>query len=60
MIEVVLTGTGNPYPAPGRAANGTLVKIKGLVLQFDAGRATALQLAEAGMRCQQLDALRRP
>ncbi|GAA2412419.1 hypothetical protein GCM10010191_22300 [Actinomadura vinacea] len=49
MTTVTLTGTGVPYPAPGRAGAGTLVRSGDTVLQFDAGRATTLHLAEAGV-----------
>lgn len=51
-LEVVLTGTGVPHPAPGRAGAGTLVRYRvgdrRVALQFDAGRATVLRLSEAG------------
>lgn len=51
-FEVVLTGTGVPHPSPGRAGAGTLVRYRDgerrIALQFDAGRATVLRLAEAG------------
>ena len=46
---VTLTGTGVPYPAPGRAGAGVLVQHGQTALQFDAGRATALRLVEAGV-----------
>lgn len=55
--EVVITGTGVPHVAPGRAGAGVLVRHDGGALQFDAGRATSLRLAEAGVRCHELDAL---
>ena len=55
--EVILTGTGVPHPAPGRAGAGTLVRTGQVAVQFDAGRATALRLAEAGTHPAQLDAL---
>jgi ribonuclease Z len=44
---VTLTGTGVPYPAPGRAGAGVLIQHGQTALQFDAGRATVLRLAEA-------------
>jgi ribonuclease Z len=47
---VTLTGTGVPFPAPGRAGAGTLVRYGDLALQFDAGRATAMRLAECGVQ----------
>lgn len=55
--DVVLTGTGVPHIAPGRAGPGALVRSGDLRLQFDAGRATTLRLAEAGAPCASLDAL---
>ncbi len=47
--EVILTGTGVPHAAPGRAGAGAMVKYKNTVLQFDAGRATVLRIIEAGV-----------
>ncbi|MCX4919043.1 MBL fold metallo-hydrolase [Streptomyces sp. NBC_00687] len=44
---VTLTGTGVPYPDAGRAGAGVLVRHGRTCLQFDAGRATVLRLAEA-------------
>src|SRR5215470_7367001 len=55
--EVILTGTGVPHPAPGRAGAGTLVRAGQVAVQVDAGRATALRLAEAGTHPAELDAL---
>jgi ribonuclease Z len=55
--EVVITGTGVPHLAPGRAGPGVLVRHGETALQFDAGRATALRLCEAGTQPQQLSAL---
>src|SRR3546814_1188306 len=46
--EVILTGTGVPHPRPGRAGPGELVRYGDTALQFDAGRATASRLREAG------------
>ncbi|MGA0878652.1 MAG: MBL fold metallo-hydrolase [Ilumatobacteraceae bacterium] len=46
---VTLTGTGVPHVAPGRAGAGVLVSYDSCHLQFDAGRATVLRLAEAGV-----------
>lgn len=57
MTELVITGTGVPHLAPGRAGPGALVRHGDVVLQFDAGRATALRLCEAGVRMDQLSAL---
>ncbi|MFE9687237.1 MBL fold metallo-hydrolase [Streptomyces sp. NPDC006285] len=54
---VTLTGTGGPYPHPGRASAGVLVQHGDTALQFDAGRATVLRLADAGIRPGDLSAL---
>lgn len=54
---VTLTGTGTPRATPGRAGSGTLVRVDDAVLQFDAGRATLLRLAEAGVNAADLSAL---
>jgi ribonuclease Z len=53
---VTLTGTGVPHVAPGRAGAGVLVSCGDVHLQFDAGRATVLRLAEAGVLPHQLSA----
>lgn len=55
--ELIVTGTGVPHLAPGRAGPGAFVRHGKLRLQFDAGRATALRLCEAGVRAQDLTAL---
>ena len=55
--RVILTGTGVPHTAPGRAGPGTLVRSGAVALQFDAGRATALRLADAGVQLADLDVL---
>jgi len=55
--QVTITGTGVPNIAPGRAGAGVLVKVGDTALQFDAGRATALRLSEAGVLAQQVTAL---
>jgi ribonuclease Z len=54
---VTLTGTGVPHPAPGRAGPGVLVRHGATALQFDAGRATVLRLADAGVGIHELSAL---
>jgi ribonuclease Z len=54
---VTITGTGVPHLAPGRAGPGVLVEHGDVRLQFDAGRATALRLAEAGIPTGSLSAL---
>lgn len=54
---VTLTGTGVPHVAPGRAGPGVLVRHGDVALQFDAGRATVLRLAEAGLAPHQLSAI---
>jgi ribonuclease Z len=46
---VTLTGTGTRFPASRRAGPGALVRHGDLALQFDAGRATTLRLAEIGV-----------
>jgi ribonuclease Z len=55
--ETIITGTGNPPPDGDRAGAGVLVKHGALALQFDAGRATSMRLAAAGVGCGDLDAL---
>lgn len=55
--EVILTGTGVPHPAPGRAGPGVLIRCGEVALQIDAGRATVLRLAEAGCALHSLDAI---
>ena len=55
--RITITGTGVPHLAPGRAGPGVLVEHGDVRLQFDAGRATALRLVEAGVRTNQLSAL---
>lgn len=55
--HVTLTGTGVPHPSPGRAGPGALVRYGDIALQFDAGRATVLRLAEAGCEPHALTAL---
>jgi ribonuclease Z len=47
---VVLTGTGVPHAAPGRAGAGVMVRHGDTVLQFDAGRGTVLRVIEAGVQ----------
>lgn len=57
MTEVILTGTGTPIPEPGRAGPGVLVRHEDVVLLFDAGRATALRMIEAGVELTELAAV---
>lgn len=57
MIEVTLTGTGTPVPSGDRAGAGVLVRTDDALLQFDAGRATTLRLAAAGVRLGDVDAV---
>lgn len=57
MTDVIITGTGVPHLSPGRAGPGVLVRAGDTLLQFDAGRATALRLVEAGVRVGDLSAL---
>ncbi len=54
---VVITGTGVPQVDPTCAGAGVLVRTENHHLQFDAGRATAMRLAEVGVRPPMLDAL---
>jgi ribonuclease Z len=56
-LSVTLTGTGTPWPHPGRAGAGTLVRAGDVALQFDAGRGTTLRLADAGLLTGALSAL---
>jgi ribonuclease Z len=46
--DVIITGTGNPAPAPDRAGPGVLIRCGDVSLQFDAGRGTVQRLAGAG------------
>lgn len=60
--RATVTGTGLPPVEPGRAGPGALVTYRAedgssTHLQFDAGRATALRLAEAGVHPSTLDAV---
>ena len=55
--QVFLTGTGYPRPDPERAGPGVLVRHGDCVLQFDAGRATAMRLAALGVSCRELSAV---
>ena len=55
--DVVLTGTGIPTVSPERAGPGVLVRCGDASLQFDAGRATTMRLAAAGVACGDLTAL---
>lgn len=56
-MQVVLTGTGTPIPAPDRAGAGVLVRGQGYALQFDAGRATTMRLGAAGLGLDRLSCL---
>ncbi|MBU3690366.1 MAG: hypothetical protein B7C54_03270 [Acidimicrobiales bacterium mtb01] len=60
-LDVVLTGTGVPHPAPGRAGAGTLIRYRDgdttVGLQFDAGRGTTIRLVEAGSPASHLAAM---
>lgn len=55
--SVTITGTGTPMVAPGRAGPGALVQHGDIALQVDAGRATTLRLAEAGLDLADLTGL---
>ena len=54
--ELIVTGTGMPRVAPGRAGPGVYVRHGDIRLQFDAGRATSLRLIEAGVAAEELTA----
>jgi len=53
-MDIVLLGTGFPFPSPDRAGPSTLVKAGGLDLLFDCGRGVLLRLAGAGLNPVQL------
>lgn len=55
--HVILTGTGVPHAAPGRAGAGVLVRRGDVILQFDAGRATVLRIIEAGIHPTEVTAV---
>ena len=55
--EVIVTGTGIPGVDPNRAGAGVLVRHGDIALQFDAGRATAERMVEAGTDLAELDAI---
>ena len=55
--SVTITGSGTPGPSADRAGPGVLVRVEGLALQFDAGRATVMRLAALGVRPPDLDAV---
>ncbi len=55
--QVILTGTGVPHAAAGRAGPGVMVRHGRTALQFDAGRATTMRLAELGIRPPELTAV---
>ncbi len=55
--EIVVTGTGVPSIDPARAGAGVLVRHDDVVLHFDAGRATAARVVEAGVDVADIDAL---
>ncbi len=54
-IEVVLLGTGNPLPDPGRAGAATLIRVGGRTILVDAGRAVCMRLMAAGVLPMMLD-----
>lgn len=56
-MRLTVTGTGTPIPCPGRAGPGAFVRSGDTLLQFDAGRATVLRLAEAEVSPADLTAL---
>ena len=56
-MQITLLGTGGPRPDPTRQGPATLVEASRMTLLFDAGRGTATQLAKAGVRVEDLDAV---
>jgi ribonuclease BN (tRNA processing enzyme) len=56
-MNITLLGTGGPRPDPTRQGPATLITAGGLRLLFDAGRGVATQLARAGVRTDDLDAV---
>lgn len=56
-MRITLLGTGGPRPDPMRQGPATLVEASRLSLLFDAGRGVATQLAKAGTRVEDLDAV---
>lgn len=54
---ITLLGTGGPRPDPTRQGPATLVQASRSSLLFDAGRGVATQLARAGVRVEDLDAV---
>ncbi|MCL1600321.1 MAG: MBL fold metallo-hydrolase [Actinomycetia bacterium] len=56
-MKITLLGTGGPRPDPMRYGPATLVQASRLSLLFDAGRGAATQLARAGIRVEDLDAI---
>jgi ribonuclease Z len=56
-ITVTLLGTGGPRPDPDRQAPSNLVQAGGLNVVVDAGRGVATQLAKAGVRMPDIDAV---
>ena len=56
-MKITLLGTGGPRPDPMRQGPATLVQASRLSLLFDAGRGVATQLARAGIRVEDLDAV---
>jgi len=56
-MKITLLGTGGPRPDPVRQGPATLVQASRLSLLFDAGRGVATQLARAGIRVEDLDAV---
>ena len=55
--SVTVTGTGTPLARPGIAGAGVMVRADGLAMQFDAGRATVLRLAELDIDLTNLTAV---
>jgi ribonuclease Z len=56
-MDVVLLGTGYPFPDPDRAGPATLVRAGGLELLFDAGRAVLMRLSALWLGAANLDVM---
>jgi ribonuclease Z len=56
-IQVVLLGTGTPYPDPQQFGSAILVEAEGDRLLFDCGRGAVVRLKQAGIPLQSVDAV---
>lgn len=55
--QVIITGTGIPLPAPGRAGPGVVIRHGDAIVLFDTGRGTVGRLSEVGISPLDLDAV---